>query len=98
VLRDISHNFHVAQMKKGEKNHNVGKAIIQKLVKNEKIDFDTFIELVNNKQVADELLQANVFSYNPESEIVTFQSRATVFVRESPVFSSKGILGVFTNV
>ncbi|CAG8491863.1 25431_t:CDS:2, partial [Racocetra persica] len=84
VLGAVNHNFHQAQMMKGERNHVIGKVIVQELVKNEKIHFDIFIELVNNKQIADELLQANVFSYNPESRTVIFQSRATeVFVRES---------------
>ncbi|CAI2186984.1 17541_t:CDS:2, partial [Funneliformis geosporum] len=88
VLGVVNHNFHQARMMKGERNHVIGKVIVQELVKNEKIHFDTFIQLVNNEQIADELLQANVFSYNPESSIVTFQSRATeVFVRESPEFS-----------
>ncbi|CAG8796315.1 12822_t:CDS:2, partial [Dentiscutata erythropus] len=87
VIHAVNHNFHQAEMMEGEKNHVIGKVIVQKLVKNEKIDFDTFIKLVNNKKIADELLQANVFSYNPESRTVTFQSRATeVFVRESPEF------------
>ncbi|GES97913.1 P-loop containing nucleoside triphosphate hydrolase protein [Rhizophagus clarus] len=90
VLGAVNQNFHQAQMMEGEDNHVIGKVIIQELVKNNKIHFDAFIKLVNNKRIADELLQANVFSYNPESRIVTFQSRATeVFVRESPEFSLK---------
>lgn len=73
----------------GERNHAIGKIIVQELVKKEKIYYDRFIELVNNGQIADELLQANVCSYNPKSRFVTFQSCATeVFVRESPEFSS----------
>ncbi|CAG8577861.1 3189_t:CDS:2, partial [Funneliformis caledonium] len=94
VLDDVNHNFHQARMKKGERNHVIGKVIVQELVKNKKIHFDTFIELVNNEQIADELLQANVFPYDPESGIVTFQSHATeVFVRENPELKS---IGVFT--
>jgi hypothetical protein len=92
VLGTVNYNFHQARMMEGERNHVIGKRIIQELVKNEKIDFDAFIKLVNNEQIADELLQANVFSYDPESRLVTFQSRATeVFVRESPEFSLKGV-------
>ncbi|RIA98375.1 hypothetical protein C1645_812787 [Glomus cerebriforme] len=92
VLGTINHNFHQAQMMKGERNHIIGKIIIQELVKNKKIHFDTFIELVNNEQIADELLQANVFSYNPESSIITFQSQATeVFVKENPELKSKEV-------
>ncbi|RIB17163.1 P-loop containing nucleoside triphosphate hydrolase protein [Gigaspora rosea] len=91
VIRAVNHNFHQAEMLEGERNHVIGKVIVQELVKNGKIDFDTFIKLVNNKQIANELLQANVFSYNPESGTVTFQSHATeVFVRERPEFSLKG--------
>src|SRR5687767_209624 len=87
VLGAVNHDFHQARMMKGERNHIIGKVIIQELVKNEKIHFDKFIMLVNNESIADELLQANVFSYNPKSRIVTFQSRATeVFVRESRIF------------
>ncbi|CAG8787644.1 5137_t:CDS:2, partial [Racocetra fulgida] len=83
VLGAVHKNFHQARMVKGKRNHDIGKIIVQELLKNEEIHIDTFVELVNNEQIADELLQANVFSYNPESETVTFQSRATeVFVRE----------------
>ncbi|GES87265.1 P-loop containing nucleoside triphosphate hydrolase protein [Rhizophagus clarus] len=90
VLSTVNQNFHQAQMMEGEDNHVIGKVIIQELVKNNKIHFDAFIKLINNKRIADELLQANVFSYNPECRIITFQSRATeVFVRESPEFSLK---------
>lgn len=77
-------------MIKGERNYIIGEVIIQKLLKNKKIHFDTFIELVNNEQIADELLQANVFSYNLENGSVTFQSHATeVFVKENPKLELK---------
>lgn len=89
VLRIINRNFHQARMMGGERNHVIGKVIVQELVKHKKIPFDTFIELINNEQIANELLQANVFSYNPESNTVSFQSHATeVFVRESQKFQS----------
>ena len=79
-------------MMKGEKNHIIGKVIVQKLLKNKKIHFDTFIELVNNEQIADELLQANVFLHNPENGSVTFRSHATeVFVKENPELKSKEV-------
>ncbi|CAG8683023.1 4102_t:CDS:2, partial [Racocetra fulgida] len=82
-IRDLKEYDNMAEMMEGERNHVIGKVIVQELVKNEKIHYDTFIKLVNNKQIANELLQANVFSYNPESRAVTFQSRATkAFVRE----------------
>ncbi|CAG8521753.1 14729_t:CDS:2 [Funneliformis caledonium] len=87
VLDDANRNFHQARMMEGERNHVIGKVIVQELVKNEKIHFDAFIKLVNNEQIADELLQANVFSYNPESGIATFQSHATeVFARKYKIF------------
>ena len=92
VFGAINHNFHEARMMKGKRNHVIGKVIVQKLLKNKKIHFDTFTELVDNEQIADELLQANVFSYNPESGSVTFQSRATeVFVKENPELKSKEV-------
>ncbi|GBC10470.1 hypothetical protein RclHR1_09650012 [Rhizophagus clarus] len=95
VFSTINYNFHQARMIKGERNHIIGKVIIQKLVenkKNKKIHFDTFIELVNNEQIANELLQASVFSYNPEDGSVTFQSCATeVFVKENPELKSKEV-------
>ncbi|RIB16024.1 hypothetical protein C2G38_2038914 [Gigaspora rosea] len=91
MLGAIDDNFHQAKMIEGERNHVIGKVIVQEVMKNEKIGLNTFIKLVNDEQIADELLQANIFSYNPESRTITFQSRATeVFVRESPEFSLKG--------
>ncbi|RHZ82895.1 hypothetical protein Glove_103g267 [Diversispora epigaea] len=85
VFRTINHNFHQALIKKGEKNNAIGKLIIRKLMKNEKTDYDAFVELVNNKEIVDVLIQANVLSCNPISEIITFQSRATeVFMGEHP--------------
>ncbi|KAF0451241.1 P-loop containing nucleoside triphosphate hydrolase protein [Gigaspora margarita] len=72
VLSAIDDNFHQAQMIKSKRNHVSGKVIVQEMLKNKKIGLNTFIKLVNNKQMGDELLQANVFSYNPESRTVTF--------------------------
>ena len=87
VLDSISSNCHQALIMEGEEYHVIGKVIIQKLLLNDKIHYDTFVKLVNNKQIADKLIQANVFSYNPESKMVTFQSRATeVYARESKKF------------
>lgn len=88
LLGAINHNFHQARMMEGERNYVIGKVIVQELMKNGKIHYDEFIKRVNNEQIANELLQANVFSYNPEDKIVTFQSRTTeVFVKERPKFS-----------
>jgi len=39
VLSDIIEKFNQAQMLKGQKNHVIGKVIVQELVKNKKIDF-----------------------------------------------------------
>ena len=87
VLNTVNSNFHQARMMEGERNHIIGKVIVQKLLSNDKIHLDTFIKLVNNEQMADELLQTNVFSYNPESKMVIFQSRATeIFARVSKIF------------
>ena len=87
MLQAINHNFSESEMMKGQRNHDIGKVIIQELVKNKKIHYNAFIKLINNEQIADELIQANVFSYNPESDMVTFQSRSIeVFVRESLEF------------
>ncbi|RHZ80064.1 hypothetical protein Glove_139g39 [Diversispora epigaea] len=85
VLGVVSENFDQAEIEVGGSNYAAGKRVIQELMKNEKIDFHTFKKLVNDKQMADALLQANVFSYNPKSKIITFQSRATkLFVGEHP--------------
>ncbi|CAI2192515.1 9963_t:CDS:2 [Funneliformis geosporum] len=90
VFYSIENDFHQAQIMEGEVNHAICNVIIQELVKNEKIEYNAFIKLVNNKEIADKLIQANVFSYNPENKFVTFQSRAKeIFVKENPggVFS-----------
>ncbi|CAI2195112.1 2983_t:CDS:2 [Funneliformis geosporum] len=90
VFYSVENDFHQAQIMKGEVNHAIGNVIVEELVKNEKIEYSEFIELVNNKEIADKLIQANVFSYNPENNFVTFQSRAKeIFVKENPrgVFS-----------
>ncbi|CAI2191628.1 7917_t:CDS:2, partial [Funneliformis geosporum] len=80
VFYSIENNFHQAQIMKSEVNHAIGNVIVEKLVKNEKIEYDEFIKLVNNKEIADKLIQANVFSYNLENNFITFQSRIKKFL------------------
>jgi hypothetical protein len=88
VFGVINHNFHQVQIMKGERNYVIGKVIIQELIKNKKIHFDEFIKHVNNEQIANKLLQANIFSYDPESNFITFQScTIEVFAKENPEFS-----------
>ncbi|CAI2188022.1 12924_t:CDS:2, partial [Funneliformis geosporum] len=84
VFYSIENDFHQTQIMKGELNHAIGNVIVKELVKNEKIEYDEFIKLVNNKEIADKLIQANVFSYNLENNFVTFQSRTKeIFVKEN---------------
>ncbi|CAI2191227.1 6313_t:CDS:2, partial [Funneliformis geosporum] len=84
VFYSIENDFHQAQIMKSEVNHAISNVIVDELVKNEKIEYDEFIKLVNNKEIADKLIQANVFSYNLENNFVTFQSRTKeIFVKEN---------------
>ena len=67
----------------GDVNHDIAKRLIQEVAKTGELDYITFIVLVKNRKVAEELVAANVFSFNPTKQTVTFQSRIVEeFVKE----------------
>jgi len=76
-------SFSEARMLKGQANHGIGKRIIQELLKKTKIDIEDYYNLVNNEDLAERILRANVFSFDPAEQTITFQSRLIeTYVRE----------------
>lgn len=51
-----------------------GKRVIQELLKQKKIGLEEYYNLVNDEIVANHFLSANVFSFDPVSKTVSFQS------------------------
>src|SRR5689334_3476882 len=85
VFSAIESNFRDAKVLKGQPNHVIGTTLIQEILKNKKIHLRRFIELVNDDEKSEQLLQANIFSYNLANNMIKFQSRATeAFVKEHP--------------
>ncbi|RUS17314.1 hypothetical protein BC937DRAFT_90139 [Endogone sp. FLAS-F59071] len=65
VLTEIEESFEEADMARTSGNFDVSKPVILELLKEGAIKYARFRELVLNKDLVNELLQHNVFSYNP---------------------------------
>ncbi|RUS15614.1 hypothetical protein BC937DRAFT_92233 [Endogone sp. FLAS-F59071] len=79
----IEGNFCQAKMLKGGENYKVGRCIIKKLLKDKKISLSYCNRLLGNEAIMDELLRANVISFDPADRTISFQSRlAEVYAKE----------------
>jgi hypothetical protein len=54
--------------------HKQGKALIAKLLEDGVISYDAYVEIAGNEEIADEMLQENLFSYHLHAGTVTFKS------------------------
>jgi hypothetical protein len=75
-------------MLKKQQNNPVGQRVVQELMLKKTITLENFFEVADNEQIANELLQGNVFMFNPADQTVSFHSALTeLYVRE--VFMKK---------
>ena len=75
AFTEVADYFRQAGIETKGKYWSAGKRVIQKLMKDNTVTYKEFLKIVNDNVMADELLQANVFSYNMRENTVTFQSR-----------------------
>ncbi|RUS14985.1 P-loop containing nucleoside triphosphate hydrolase protein [Endogone sp. FLAS-F59071] len=76
ALTKVEESFEEAKMARSSgRNFEIGKPVILELLKEGTITYARFRKLVPDDEIANELLQLNVFSYNPAKKTVTFQSR-----------------------
>jgi hypothetical protein len=58
----------------GGRFHKQGKALIAKLLERGAISYKAYVKIAGNEEIADEILQENLFSYHLHTRTVTFQS------------------------
>ncbi|RIA84237.1 P-loop containing nucleoside triphosphate hydrolase protein [Glomus cerebriforme] len=79
VLNKVEKKFRSAQLLPNDLYYEVGKRIICDLTKSNELRFLAFKKYFDKAKELDEVLGSNVFSYHPEKNIVTFQSRSVEF-------------------
>ncbi|RGB36705.1 hypothetical protein C1646_782981 [Rhizophagus diaphanus] len=83
ILMKVEDKMSAAKLLKNYQHYEVGKIVIDALLKSKELRRTTYEEFFDKPEVANEILEANVFSYHPEKNVVTFQSRAVeVYVQE----------------
>ena len=58
----------------GDRFYKEGKAVIAKLLEEGAISYKAYWAIVGNKEIAEEMLQNNVFSHHFYADTITFQS------------------------
>ena len=85
ILTKVGDKFESAQLHPEDPHYEVGKRIINDLLKSKELSFIAFKKYFNKKH--DELnkvLAGNVFAYHPEKKTVTFQSQSVeYYIREN---------------
>ncbi|RUS15388.1 hypothetical protein BC937DRAFT_92525 [Endogone sp. FLAS-F59071] len=74
AFSSLKNQFSKAEMLQKQSNLEHGKRVIQELLKRKQIKFGEYCNLVGNERVANQLLSANVFSFDPVNQMVSFQS------------------------
>ncbi|CAG8817244.1 206_t:CDS:2 [Gigaspora margarita] len=82
-MDDQLRNFTRAEILPGGLYHNVASKIIKILLEKGQIEYIDFQEIVNDKKVADILLDSNIFSLRPSGSTINFESKLVEsFIRE----------------
>ena len=79
TLAKTEDKLRTAKLLKNYKHYEVWKRIIKDLLEAKELDRTKFEEYFNDPEESNEVLRANVFSYHPENNTVTFQSCALEF-------------------
>ena len=82
--------FRTAKLLRNYKHYEVGKNVINALLKSKELDRITFEGFFKEPEEANEILETNVFAYHPEKDTVTFQSQSV----ESYVLENASIFSV----
>ncbi|KAI9773369.1 MAG: hypothetical protein M1840_007584 [Geoglossum simile] len=74
LLNEAKGQLEAAGVLPGDKFHKQGKAIINKLLKENAISDYTYRAMVGDNEIREKMLQKNVFSHHLDADNVTFQS------------------------
>ena len=84
ILTKVGDKFESAQLHPEDPHYEVGKRIINDLLKSKELDYFTFRNYFNKQDELNEVLTGNVFAYHPEKKTVTFQSQSVeYYIREN---------------
>ncbi|CAH1769031.1 5884_t:CDS:2, partial [Entrophospora sp. SA101] len=74
ILTEVEKKFKNAQLYENQPYHEVGKRVINSLLKSKELSYITYMKFFNRAEESDKMLEYNVFAYHPEKNTVTFQS------------------------
>ncbi|RIA91479.1 P-loop containing nucleoside triphosphate hydrolase protein [Glomus cerebriforme] len=78
-IAEVEKKFNSAQLLQKQLHHEVGKKVIKALIVSEELGFTTFMEYFDNYEDAGKVLEANIFTYHPAKNTISFQSRSVEF-------------------
>ncbi|RIA92508.1 P-loop containing nucleoside triphosphate hydrolase protein [Glomus cerebriforme] len=79
ILMEVEDKLRTANLLKNYQHYEVGKHVMNVLLRSKELSRIAYEEFFNEPAEAHEILEANIFSYHPEKNIVTFQSRSVEF-------------------
>ena len=91
ILDEVEKKFQSAQLLPNDPYYEIGKSLISDLLKSNELSFLAFKIYFDKVEELNEVLGNNVFSYHPEKNIVTFQSRSV----ESYIQENVNIFNIF---
>ncbi|GES89436.1 P-loop containing nucleoside triphosphate hydrolase protein [Rhizophagus clarus] len=71
----IEDKLRTAKLLKGDEYHETGKRVIKALLDSKELNRITYEEFFKNREEANKILAFNIFTYHPEKNTVTFQSK-----------------------
>ncbi|RHZ65029.1 hypothetical protein Glove_319g168 [Diversispora epigaea] len=77
IFTKIKCDFKNAKLHPKQVYHEVGKNFINALLNSKEISYFTFVDFFNTSEVANEVLNKNIFAFHPEKNTITFQSRSS---------------------
>ncbi|GBB88418.1 hypothetical protein RclHR1_00150014 [Rhizophagus clarus] len=84
ILDEVEKKFQSAQLLPNDPYYEVGRSLISDLLKFNELSFLVFKKYFDKVEEFNEVLGSNIFSYHPEKNIVTFQSRSVEsYIREN---------------
>ncbi|CAG8647772.1 10154_t:CDS:2 [Acaulospora morrowiae] len=84
ILLKAYNKLYSAKILKNQKHHEAGKRVIDALLRSKEINIEEFRELFANEEKYDDALEANVFSFHPSRNTVSFQSQSIeYYIREN---------------
>lgn len=93
ILDEVEKKFKSAQLLPNGPYYEVGRRLSSDLLKSNELSFLAFMKYFDKVEELNEVLENNIFSYHPEKNIVTFQSRSV----ESYIHENANIFNIFSS-